>query len=388
MSKQCKVCETTWDAPVDRCPRCTRPTNLPAIDVMVDRFLGWKLPEDFHPDAGISFTPEFNVEWNAKQGKPPQRHEPVGTNLFTATQARAMFEHVTKTLALPSAIAHNQRADVLEAMHLALKCAEADGWGDELQGDRMPISNGAWAVFKLRNAIKKLEEESAPSTERANTLADRLEALGKKATDGPWAWDQRGEKVNEWGLGVAFTQDEKPISGRFDDEDAVYVEQVCQTEGATVNYTDPALICELRNNLPEIVAALRGAPSVLNAVVEQTPPFSLRHLQQHLPWTIPYSDTFESYATPLDRVNHDVLHVMKSLGRIAAECENHHHGRDRKLYGTALAKETADLVICALHIARLEGFDLQDAVVSNSEARNAASIPPEVTPRSHGKQQS
>ncbi len=35
------------------------------IKHMVNRFLGWKLPEHFKPDAGISFEPEFNKEWNA-----------------------------------------------------------------------------------------------------------------------------------------------------------------------------------------------------------------------------------------------------------------------------------------------------------------------------------
>ena len=69
-----------------------------ALKAMVDRFLGWKLPEDFHPDAGISFSPFFNVEYNAKQGKPPQRHEPIGTNLLTATQAEAMLRHVAAPL--------------------------------------------------------------------------------------------------------------------------------------------------------------------------------------------------------------------------------------------------------------------------------------------------
>lgn len=64
------------------------------IKHMVDRFLGWKLPEAFHPDAGISFEPEFNKEWNARQGKPPQRHEPVGTNLFSAEQATAMVRYM------------------------------------------------------------------------------------------------------------------------------------------------------------------------------------------------------------------------------------------------------------------------------------------------------
>ncbi len=64
------------------------------IKHMVQRFLMWKLPENFNPDNGISFQPEFNVEWNAKQGKPPQRHEPVGTNLLDYTQAEVMVRHM------------------------------------------------------------------------------------------------------------------------------------------------------------------------------------------------------------------------------------------------------------------------------------------------------
>lgn len=66
------------------------------IKHMVDRFLGWKLPTPWYPDAGISFNPEFNVEFNAKRGQPPQRHEPSGTNLFDAGQAEAMVKHLIK----------------------------------------------------------------------------------------------------------------------------------------------------------------------------------------------------------------------------------------------------------------------------------------------------
>jgi len=115
----------------------------------------------------------------------------------------------------------------------------------------------------------------------------------------------------------------------------------------------------------------------------ETPPFSLRHLQANLPWTIPYSDEFEDSAkrNSRRRIGHDVLHVMKSLGRIAAEVERcDHFSNKNPLCGAAFAKEVADLVICALHVARLEGFDLQDAVVTNSEARNAESIPMEQSP--------
>lgn len=64
------------------------------IKQITNRFLGWKLPEDFHPDDGISFEPEFNKEWNAKQGKPPQRRTPTGTNLFSYTQAEAMVRFI------------------------------------------------------------------------------------------------------------------------------------------------------------------------------------------------------------------------------------------------------------------------------------------------------
>ena len=53
------------------------------IDEMVDNFLSWKLPEDFAPDCGITFTPINHPNmW------------PVGTNLLTAAQARAMIEHM------------------------------------------------------------------------------------------------------------------------------------------------------------------------------------------------------------------------------------------------------------------------------------------------------
>jgi hypothetical protein len=68
------------------------------IKQMATRFLSWKLPEDFCPDNGISFEPEFNAEHMAKQGKPPMRRDPIGTNLFNATQAEAMVRHLVEGL--------------------------------------------------------------------------------------------------------------------------------------------------------------------------------------------------------------------------------------------------------------------------------------------------
>jgi hypothetical protein len=59
----------------------------PLIDQAVDRFLGWKLPQDFAPDGGISFTPVPNHIWF-----------PTGTNLLTAIQAKAMLEYAAAPL--------------------------------------------------------------------------------------------------------------------------------------------------------------------------------------------------------------------------------------------------------------------------------------------------
>ncbi|MGV2110141.1 hypothetical protein ACQZ46_02565 [Agrobacterium salinitolerans] len=63
------------------------------IKHMADRFLQWRLPEDFAPDCGISFKRDFN-EHTAH----PMKHEPSGTNLLDARQAEAMVEFITQGL--------------------------------------------------------------------------------------------------------------------------------------------------------------------------------------------------------------------------------------------------------------------------------------------------
>ena len=64
--------------------------NAAQIKHMVDRFLWWRLPENFSPDCGIQFDADA-----AKNLDPRNlRYEPVGTNLFDATQADAMVRHM------------------------------------------------------------------------------------------------------------------------------------------------------------------------------------------------------------------------------------------------------------------------------------------------------
>lgn len=105
--------------------------------------------------------------------------------------------------------------------------------------------------------------DSAPTSSGAPTeieaLVAEIDALERKATPGPWAWDQRGEKTNEWGLGVAMRADDTEISGLFKDEDAIYVEYVCSHEAATCNYDDPEFICAFRNAWPLLREALQTA---------------------------------------------------------------------------------------------------------------------------------
>ncbi len=57
---------------------------------MTERFLRWKLPSNFSPDAGISFKKDFNENTDH-----PMKHEPSGTNLFDYSQASEMIEYIT-----------------------------------------------------------------------------------------------------------------------------------------------------------------------------------------------------------------------------------------------------------------------------------------------------
>ncbi len=113
----------------------------------------------------------------------------------------------------------------------------------------------------------------------------------------------------------------------------------------------------------------------LHQNTEPSAALSLRQMQARLPWTIPYSPAFVASPEPHRNLAHDVMHVMKSLGRIATLAEDFDHGRPPRMTVDQLAKELADLPICAMHMAKtnpLGAIDLHDAVVKNSEMRNEA----------------
>lgn len=57
-----------------------------AVKHMAERFLAWKLPDNFNPDGGVIFDRgerQAGTAW-----------WPTGTNLLTYTQAKAMVEHM------------------------------------------------------------------------------------------------------------------------------------------------------------------------------------------------------------------------------------------------------------------------------------------------------
>ena len=68
------------------------------IEYMVQRFLGWRLPENFNPDAGISFKPYFNEHTDH-----PMKSEPTGTNLFDYGQAKEMIRYLVDGMPVASA---------------------------------------------------------------------------------------------------------------------------------------------------------------------------------------------------------------------------------------------------------------------------------------------
>ena len=64
--------------------------NEAQIKNMVDRFLAWRLPKDFRPDAGVSY---------ARPNYPPiVDATPTGTNLLNSYQAEAMVRHMIENI--------------------------------------------------------------------------------------------------------------------------------------------------------------------------------------------------------------------------------------------------------------------------------------------------
>lgn len=110
------------------------------MDAVVNRFLGWKLPQTFGPDCFVSFDREkakANQSW------------PIGTNLLTADEARAMLEHVLDATFIPDwSLLEATQASLREHMalvsELRRQLAAAQAVADHLFIDAR--GDGPWLV--------------------------------------------------------------------------------------------------------------------------------------------------------------------------------------------------------------------------------------------------
>jgi hypothetical protein len=142
------------------------------IKHMVDRFLMWKLPADFAPDAGISYKrPNYDQSWS-----------PVGTNLLDATQAEAMVRHMVEGLAeSPSAAEAVKRereacAKIAEGEVVFEHYRRWPCW--QPHGDR----SKEWEGTQLADAIAAAIRKGAPDPRDATIASQR--ALLEKAAEG------------------------------------------------------------------------------------------------------------------------------------------------------------------------------------------------------------
>lgn len=116
------------------------------IKESVNRFLGWKLPADFAPDAGITFKPSDHPLCG-----------PVGTNLFTAQQATAMLTHVAKPLIDRITELEAQLAAVNQKyLQLTAQTCRAEDLAESLQMQLASVQKDAELMPLLKDARREL----------------------------------------------------------------------------------------------------------------------------------------------------------------------------------------------------------------------------------------
>lgn len=133
------------------------------VSEAVNRFLGWKLPENFSPDAGISFDPAYKEKWGM----------PIGTNLLNADQAKAMFQHC---LIGKPAITEERVIDLKQKYTLSLPVVVQDE--PEAHNVYLQVGNQRFCVTPMY--CESLEEANHMRTMLANALANLLAAEGNK----------------------------------------------------------------------------------------------------------------------------------------------------------------------------------------------------------------
>lgn len=140
------------------------------IDQMVNAFLCWKIPQTFNPDCYISFAPKSDF-----RGNPPTW--PVGTNLFSYTEAKAMVEHMV------AALTPQPPADAVALFRDLSQCVRDCGGDDP---DSMEVRNrGESAITSLRAQLAE-RDKRVSALEAALKDADGWLPIALCPTDGVW----------------------------------------------------------------------------------------------------------------------------------------------------------------------------------------------------------
>lgn len=127
--------------------RVTDQAVTDSVKAMVDRFLSWKLPENFNPDGGVTFDRVANLGTEHQYYR-----EPIGTNLLDATQAEAMVRHMID--GLPAATCNDSLqvalAEAIEALKNILdKSSWATSFHDGVDCELWPeLARAAQVVAK------------------------------------------------------------------------------------------------------------------------------------------------------------------------------------------------------------------------------------------------
>lgn len=108
---------------------------------------------------------------------------------------------------------------------------------------------------------------------------------------------------------------------------------------------------------------------------------NLKHLQNNLPWTVPYSKEFvdSKEKNGHRQTSHDILHIMKSVGRIADGVERTDHNSIPLLAISCavLSKELASIVMSVMHISSTYRINLEEAILYAVYEKNGTCVPKE-----------
>jgi S-formylglutathione hydrolase FrmB len=143
------------------------------LDATVDRFLAWPLPDSVYPDAGKFDA--VNNRWRS------------GTNLLSATEARAMLEHVLAALTgaqpAPAAPSDGKWVPLEPTEAMSVEGFSSDAWGalrtavSRKKGWPYSCNEAADCVEGIYRAMISAAPAAQPADSAMEVLSELVAAL-------------------------------------------------------------------------------------------------------------------------------------------------------------------------------------------------------------------